>query len=179
MKGGCKKFCKTKDWHLGCSLHMQGTDSAMFHGEIALRLVGRDCLGSVVYVTITLRWSLVWVLTQLFQSWCPWSFLLCVLVMSLLSASSGLKTVLASHSHAQSLAMASCIAGEHPSSQVGLTLVKPASWIEQDSACLWRQSAGRPEVSVRQPRLQGVGGTPSRTGIMSNLSLQLVRRLRR
>ena len=95
--------------------------------------------------------------------------------MSLLSANSGLKTVLASCPHAKPLTMASCIAGEHLSRQVGLSMVKSASWIEQDSACPWRRSAGRPEVSVRQPRAQGVGGTQSRIGTVSGFSLQGLR----
>lgn len=87
--------------------------------------------------------------------------------MSLLSADSGLKTLLASCPHAKSLTMASRIAGEHPSRHAGLSMVKSASWIEQDSACLQRQSAGRLEVSVRQPRAQVMGGTQSRIGLVS------------
>jgi len=79
--------------------------------------------------------------------------------MSLLYANGGLKTVLASCPHAKPLTVASCIAGEQPCRQVGLSMVKSGSWIEQDSTCPQRQSAGRPEVSVRQPRVQGVGGT--------------------
>lgn len=87
------------------------------------------------------------------------SLLLDFFDISLLSANDGLKTLLASCPHAKPLTMASCIAGEHPSRQAGLSMVKSASWTEQDPTCPQRHSAGRPEVSVRQPRVQGVEWT--------------------
>lgn len=87
--------------------------------------------------------------------------------------------MLASCPHAKPLTMASCTAGEHPFRQVGLNMVKSASWMEQDSACPQRQSAGRLEVPMRQTSLQGVGGTQSRIGTMPSSSLQSLRNLRR
>lgn len=99
--------------------------------------------------------------------------------MSLLLANGGLKIVLASCPHAKPLAVASCIAGEHLSRQVGLSMVKSASCIEQDSACPLKRSAGRLEVSVRQPRVQGVDATQSRIRTVSSFSFQRLRDLRR
>lgn len=128
----------------------------------------------MLFLASILRWPT----SQCLQSWHPLSFLFDFLDMSLLSANGDLKTVLASCPHAKPLTMACCIAGEHPFRQVGLRMVKSASWIEQDSACLQRQSAGKQEVSVRQPRVQGVGGTQSRIGTMSSFSLQGLRGLR-